>query len=169
MDKRIKLFLIICTIGEVFFGILALASVVYSIIIIADQDLFWDNLLSFVYSLFHLAITVFATYLCFRSLKKGSVIFRTLAYKNDYQEKTVSPVAHVISLVGFALTMFVGTYSIIVFAKPNSGLFFSDAAIVMKIDLINAMFFLAFFCLLLFIFPIINEKVEKNKKDISLK
>lgn len=156
MNKKIKFLLMTQGIFNVVFAIAGIAVMVfgtYYTVINSDTT----QILPTIYSFFHTLIAGFAAFFAFRAYKKGSVIMRTLMYVDDYEEKTVSPVARVVTLVIGGIFLIIALYFGFSFIYPELKLVFWTIPLFLRIVLVNVGLFIFINMVIFFFFPLLYD------------
>ena len=162
MNRKIKLILVLCSITNVLFTLAAIVSMFYGIaytVTNSDQT----SILPTIYSFFHALIAGFSAFFAIRSLKKGSVVMRTLMYVGDYQEITPSTVAKILTSIFGVFFLFVGIYfglSFLIDAK----LWLWSFPFVLRLVLVNVGFFIFVNMVYFFLFPFLYD-IDKEIKE----
>ena len=125
MNKKVKILLISYLIFAALFVVFALFVFIYGIAyMINKKDT--SDFLAVLYCFFHLLITIFGLYFSIKSMKNGSLIMRTLMYKNDDVGFTVSKPAKIICLSLGGVSLFIFIYFLLSFVFKDVKIFMWD-------------------------------------------
>ncbi|MCR4561590.1 MAG: hypothetical protein K5694_00065 [Bacilli bacterium] len=160
MSKAMRTHNILMLIISIIFALGAAFSIGYGFYYCAHNQIWGDNILSLIYSVLHFIIAFTTVFFIIRMMKrKKSLIMRTLMYTADNHD-IKSVFARNLCIVLLVTFFIVGTYSLILMILPNSALFGTAFPFVLKLDLVNASYYMVFMTAFFLPFPYLYEKEE---------